>query len=152
MRHSLKRLKFWLALAAVLCGVMSFTPLDAADFIFFWKASADPAVSAYGVYQSTGGSVYVKIDEVGVQDLDDPASPFYRLTDLAEGTTYRFAATSISGSGLESDFFSNTCITVNGQVVECGDNEESGASIFISCFIGSAGEGFFKKTVGSDPQ
>ncbi len=141
MRHLLKRLQPALILPVALCGVLSFARLEAADFVFFWSASTDPSVSAYGVYQRIGDSAYTKIDEIGVEDLDDPDAPYYRVTGLAAGSTYRFAATSISGSGAESDLFDRVCITVNDDVVECGEDNDDGATVFISCFIESAGRG-----------
>jgi hypothetical protein len=128
----------WVFLAA-LSGVLMCTGLDAADFLFYWKPSADPSVSAYGIYQRTGDASYVKIDEVSVQDLDDSANPTYAVNGLVEGNTYWFAATAISGSGTEGDLSDKTCITVNGQIVECTDNDDGGATVVISCFIIAAG-------------
>ena len=149
MRHMLKRYALCLILSAALCGALPSADSEAADFVFFWSASTDPSVNAYGVYQRTGDSPYVKIDEVGVDDLDDPGAPAYLVTGLAAGGTYRFAATSISGSGAESDLHSRVCITVNSDVVECGGNEDDGATVFISCFIDSAAGRFFTKPAGS---
>lgn len=113
-------------------------PLDAADFLYSWTASTDPAVTAYGIYQRTGNSAYQRIDEVRVADLDDPARPSYLVTGLGEGATFWFAATSISGAGTESDLDNKTCITVNGEVVQCTDQDDNGSTVFISCFISTA--------------
>jgi hypothetical protein len=41
-----------------------------------------------------------------------------------------------------------TCVTVNGQVVECNDQDENGATVFISCFISTAGEKLYPRTSG----
>jgi len=118
---------------------MLFTNVDAANFLFFWKPSTDPSVTAYGIYQRTGDSSYVRMDEVSVQDLDNPANPSYMVTGLTDGDTYWFAATSITSSGTESNLSNQTCITVNGQIIECTDNNENGTTVFISCFITAAG-------------
>jgi hypothetical protein len=67
---------------------------------------------------------------------------------LGAGKRYWFAATSISASGTESDFSNETCITVNGQVVECDDHDEDGTTVFISCFISTAGERVYPRTTG----
>jgi hypothetical protein len=137
MRFPLKKSTAGLSLIAAVWGLA--LPLDAADFLFTWKASTDPSVNAYGIYQRTGSSSYIRIDEVRVQDLEDPAHPSYRMTGLADGNTYWFAATSILASGTESDLSNQTCITVNGQIVECTDNDDNGTTVYISCFIMAAG-------------
>ena len=124
---------------ATLSVVMSINILHAANFLFFWKASTDLSVTDYGIYQRIGDSDYVKIDEVSVQDLDNPATPSYLVTGLRDGNSYWFAATSITSSGTESNLSNQTCITVNGQIVECTDNDENGTTVFISCFITAAG-------------
>lgn len=115
------------------------TNLEAADFLFSWSAGTDPSATAYGIYQRSGDSAYAKVEEISVQDLDHPANPSYLITGLTEGNTYWFAATAISGMGAESEFFDQTCITVNGQIVECTDNDDNGTTVFISCFISAAG-------------
>jgi hypothetical protein len=137
-----------LVLLAALWGVTLAAPLDAADFQFTWKASSEPSTTAYRVYQRTGDSPYAMIDEVQVEDLDNPAHPSYMVSGLANGNTYWFAATSIYASSAESDFSNQTCITVNGQVVECDDDDDNGATVFISCFISTASAGFYQKTTG----
>jgi hypothetical protein len=139
MRNTLIKRKACLVFLAALAGVVLFTNVDAADFLFFWQASTDSAVTAYGIYQRTGDSSYEKIDEIGVQDLDNPANPNYWATGLIEGSTYWFAATSITSAGTESDLSSETCVTVNSQIVECTGNNEDGATVFISCFLTAAG-------------
>lgn len=139
MKNPLKNSKPCLVFWATLLGVMAFTTVDAADFLFFWEASTDPSVTAYGIYQRTGDDAYGKIGAVRVQDLNNPANPSFLVTGLTDGYTYWFAATSITSSGTESDLFSQTCITVDGQVFECTDNDELGSTVFISCFITAAG-------------
>jgi len=139
MRNTLNKRKVWLVFLATLSGAMLFTNLHAANFLFFWSASEDRSVTDYGIYQRIGDSSYVKIDEVSVQDLDNPTTPSYLVTGLTDGNTYWFAATSISASDTESDFSNQTCITVNGQIVECTDNNDNGTTVFISCFITAAG-------------
>jgi hypothetical protein len=126
---------FWAALSVV----MWLDTLHAANFLYFWKASSDLSVTDYGIYQRIGDSDFVKIDEVRVQDLDNPATPSYLVTGLRDGNTYWFAATSITSSGTESNLSNQTCIMVNGQIVECTDNDENGTTVFISCFITAAG-------------
>ena len=128
----------WVFLAT-LSGVMLFTNVDAANFLYFWKASTDPSVTVYGIYQRTEDSSFVRIDEVSVQDLDSPTKPSYLVTGLTDGNTYWFAATSITSSGTESNLSNQTCITVKGQIIECTDNNENGTTVFISCFITTAG-------------
>jgi hypothetical protein len=129
----------WHVVVAALCGLAAAPgALAAADFLFSWRASTDPGVRAYGIYQRTDDSAYERVDEVDVADLDDPANPAYTVTGLADGSTYRFAASAISGTGGESDLYGQTCIVVNGQVVAC-DDDDGDATVVVSCFIGAAG-------------
>jgi fibronectin type 3 domain-containing protein len=148
IKHILTNTKTCLVLFAALWGVTFSAPADAADFLFTWKASSDESITAYRVYQRTGDSPYEMIDEVQVEDLDNPTAPSYRVVGLVDGNTYWFAATSISASSTESDFSNQTCITVNGQVVECNDHDENGTTVFISCFISTAGEKLHQRTTG----
>ena len=138
--HILTNAKTCLVLFAALWGVTFSAPLAAADFLFTWEASSDESTTAYRVYQRTGDSPFEMIDEVQVEDLDNPTDPSYRVSGLVDGNTYWFAATSISASSTEGDFSNQTCITVNGQVVECNDQNNNGATVFISCFISTASE------------
>jgi hypothetical protein len=149
MKNTLNTLKSLTVLTATLSVVMPFSILHAANYLYFWKASADPSVTAYGIYQRIGDSDYDKIDEVRVQDLDNPSSPSYLATGLEDGNSYWFAATSITSSGTESDHSDQTCITVNGQIVECTDTNDNGSTVFISCFITAAGLRAEKKKPGA---
>ncbi len=128
---------------AALYGVTLSSPLNAADYLFCWNASADPSITAYGVYQRIGDSSYEKIDEVRTEDLDDPARPSYLVTGLGEGNSYWFAAPAISASNAGSDISNETCVTVNGQAVECPD--EDGAAIIVSCFIRASDGGISQR-------
>jgi hypothetical protein len=140
--------RFCFILIAALYGAALAPALNAADFLFVWDPSPDPSVTAYGIYQRSGELPYQKIAEVRVQDLDDPAHPSYRVTGLGDGATFWFAATAISVSDSESDFSNQTCITVNGQVVECTENDENSAAILVSCFISAAGERSSQRPAG----
>jgi len=139
MKNTLNTHGGLIVFSAALSVMMSFSILHAANFLFFWKASTDLAVTDYGIYQRIGDEDFVKIDEVRVQDLDNPATPSYLVTGLSDGNRYWFAATSITSSGAESSLSDQTCITVNGQIVECTDDDEDGATVYISCFITAAG-------------
>jgi hypothetical protein len=139
MNNTLNAHKGLIVFLATLSVAVSFNTLHAANYLFFWKASTDLSVTHYGIYQRIGDSDYVKIDQVRVRDLDNPAAPSYLATGLSDGNTYWFAATSITSSGTESNLSNQTCITVNGQIVECTDDDENGTTVFISCFITAAG-------------
>ena len=138
----------WLLLSALLGATLA-PARDAADFVFYWKAASDPFVTAYGVYQRMGDGPYQRIDVIPTADLDDPVHPSYRVTGLNEGNTYWFAASGISASDVESDLSGQTCVTVNGQAVECSDDDdESGAAIIVSCFISAAGGRISQRPAG----
>jgi hypothetical protein len=141
-------MKALLFLFVALWGMTLSAPLEAADFLFTWKANSDASTTAYRVYQRTGDSPYEMVDEVQVEDLDNSTHPSYMVIGLGPGQRYWFATTSISASGTESNFSNETCITVNGQVVECNDNDENGTTIFISCFISTASERVDQRTTG----
>lgn len=124
--------------ALFLAGALLPGGAGAADFLFTWKARPEPGLTAYGIYQRTGDSPYVRIRELPVTELDDPQNPSCLVTGLTPGATYRFAATALFGADEESDFFGRTCITVNDRIVECLDDDDSGAAILVSCFITTA--------------
>jgi hypothetical protein len=83
-----------------------------------------------------------------VQDLVAPASPSYLVSGLGDGGTFWLAATAISASDTESDLSSETCITVNGQAVECTGRNKNGGAIIVSCFINAADGRFSQKAAG----
>jgi fibronectin type 3 domain-containing protein len=114
-------------------------PLGAANFLYTWDASPDADLGGYRVYQSAENSDYELLAEIDEPDLQDPVHPSYLVTGLTDGTTYRFAASTVSASGMEGDLSNQTCVTVNGQVVQCQDSNQSGTTVFISCFIDAAG-------------
>lgn len=137
MRKPLHRTTLFIGLAALMAATA--LPLDAANFLYTWDASPDAGLSGYRVYQSVGGSNYELLAEIEEADLDDPSHPSYLVTGLQDGFVYHFAASAVSASGTEGDTSNQTCVTVNGQVVQCQDNNQSGATVFISCFITAAG-------------
>jgi hypothetical protein len=136
----------WLVLVATLLGLALPLFVDAASFLYSWKATSDPSVIAYGVYQRIGDSDYVKIDVVEIKDLKDPNRPSYLFAGLTDGNTYWFAVTLIYLSGAESGLFNQTCIRVNGHLEDCNDDDDNGATVYITCFIRTAGEWFVQKT------
>lgn len=142
--------KAWLAPFATLFGLALPLLVDAASFLYTWNATTDPSVIAYGVYRRIGDSNYVKIDEVEIKDLKDPTKPSYLVAGLTDGNTYWFAVTLIYFSGAESGFFNQTCIKVNGHIEDCDedddDDDDNGTTVYISCFIRTAGEWFVQKT------
>jgi hypothetical protein len=113
-------------------------PLCAADFLFTWDPSPDAGLTGYRIYQRTDSSPYDLLAEVEVADLDDPDHPSHLVTGLQSGGVYHFAAAAVKASGEESALSNQTCITVNGQVVECQENDQNGAVVFISCFISAS--------------
>jgi hypothetical protein len=113
-------------------------PLGAADFLFTWDASPQADLSGYRVYQRAGDSSYELLAEIAESDLDDPSHPAYLVTGLQSGFVYHFSASAVSTSGAEGDLSNQTCITVNGQVVQCQDNNQNGTTVLITCFINAA--------------
>lgn len=110
-------------------------PLGAADFLYTWDPSPDTDLNGYRIYQRTGDSAYELLAEVDAADLDDPDHPDYLVTGLQSGAVYHFAAAAVKASGEESALSNQTCVTDNGQVVECQDKDRNGTVVFINCFI-----------------
>jgi hypothetical protein len=110
-------------------------PLGAADFLYTWDPSPDNGLNGYRVYQRMGDATYELLAEVDAAGLEDPAHPGYWVTGLQNGGVYHFAAAAVKTSGEESALADQTCITVNDQIVECQDKDQSGAVVFINCFI-----------------
>lgn len=126
--------KAFLACLSVLI-VAAAWPLGAADFLYTWDPSPDAGLNSYRVYQRSEDAPYELLAEVDVADLEDPDHPGYLVTDLQSGGVYHFAAASVKASGEESALSNQTCITNNGQVVECQDKDQNGTVVFINCFI-----------------
>jgi hypothetical protein len=126
--------KAFLAFLSVLI-VAAAGSLGAADFLYTWDPSPDAGLNGYRIYQRTEDAPYELLAEVDVADLEDPAHPGYRVTDLQPGSVYHFAAASVKASGEESALSNQPCITNNGQVVECQDKDQNGTVVFINCFI-----------------
>jgi len=149
MRKLLHRTILLIGLTALMAATA--LPLGAANFLYTWDASPNADLSGYRVYQSVDDSDYELLAEIEESDLDDPSHPSYLVTGLQDGFVYHFAASAVSASGTEGDQSNQTCVTVNGQVVECHDNNQSGTTVFISCFITAAGrsEGSWNEKTGS---
>lgn len=139
MMKPFHRTALFIGLAALMAATA--LPLGAANFLYTWDASPDAGLSGYRVYQSVGDSDYELLAEIEESDLDDPSHPSYLVTGLQDGFVYHFAASAVSSSGTEGDTSNQTCVTVNGQVVQCQDNNQSGTTVFISCFINTASRG-----------
>jgi hypothetical protein len=151
MRKLLNRTILLIGFSALMAAAA--LPLDAANFLYTWDASPDAGLSGYRVYQSVDDSDYELLAEIEEPDLDDPSHPSYLVTGLQDGFVYHFAASAVSSSGTESDPSNQTCITVNGQVAQCQDNNQSGTTVFISCFITAAGhfDGAWNKKTECSP-
>jgi hypothetical protein len=126
--------KAFLACLSILFAAAAW-PLGAADFLYTWDPSPDDGLNGYRIYQRTGEATYELLAQVDAAGLKDPAHPGFWITGLQSGGVYHFAAAAVKTSGEESALANQTCITVNDQVVECQDENQSGAVVFINCFI-----------------
>jgi hypothetical protein len=124
--------------AALVLTLTVVMPVAAVDFLYTWPASSASGLQGYEVYQSTGGGPYQFVAQIPVGSLANPQQPSYLVTGLQEGRTYYFASSAIAPSG-NSPLSNQTCITVNGVVVDCNTDDDGNATVFISCFIGAAG-------------
>jgi len=70
-----------------------------------WNPSADPTITGYNIYY--GGASYNYTNEISVGDATNVT-----ISGLIPGTTYYFAATTYSASGMESEFSSQLAFLV----------------------------------------
>jgi hypothetical protein len=70
-----------------------------------WDASSDPMVTGYNIYSGTVSHSYTNLVNAGM-------ATSVTISNLVPGTTYYFAATTYTLSGLESDYSLETPYTV----------------------------------------
>src|SRR5690242_10304449 len=78
---------------------------EASAVTLAWDASTDPMVTGYNIYSGTVSHGYTNIVNAGT-------ATSLTLSNLVPGTTYYFAATTYTLSGLESDYSLETAYTV----------------------------------------
>ena len=127
--------------AGILLIVFLLRPAQAADFLYTWPPSSASGLQGYSVYQSSGGTSYQLIAQVGLGSLPNPQQPSFLVTGLQENTTYHFASSAIATSG-NSSLSNEVCITVNTDVVACDHDGNGGTTVFISCFISGIAPGW----------
>ncbi|MFO1477825.1 MAG: Ig-like domain-containing protein [Verrucomicrobiota bacterium] len=89
---------------------MVFAPLlgfAAQSVTLAWDASSDTNVVGYRVYYGVASRTYTNMVDVG-------NTTTATITNLADGTTYYFAATAYNGVGLESDYSNESAYTTPG--------------------------------------
>jgi fibronectin type 3 domain-containing protein len=125
------RSRLFISLGALVLLVGLLFPIAAAtstplEITLTWDPSPDPDVVGYGIYFKTAGDRAFKfLDDVYVDELEDPDTPMVTLTELDDGTTYYFAVTAFSEDGHESSFSSKVCVQIDGAaVIECSSEED----------------------------
>ncbi len=125
-------------LAAILFPIAAATstPLE---ITLAWDPSPDADVVGYGIYfKAAGDQAFKFLDDVYVDELEDPDNPMVTLTELDDGATYYFAVTAFSEDGHESSFSSKVCVQINGAAVaECSseDDDDNNRNDGSGCFF-----------------
>lgn len=126
------------AIAALLLALLLPQAAAALDFLFSWRADPDPGLVGYAVFRRTGEADWVKIEELPLSALEDPAQPAFLVTGLSSGATYWFAVSSLYAGGTESALHDATCIRVGDAIFDCREDGEDGTTLYVSCFLSTA--------------
>ena len=99
------------------------TPLE---ITLAWDPSPDADVDGYGIYfRTSADQPFQLLDDVYVDELEDPDNPMVTLTELDDGATYYFAVTAFSEDGHESNLSSKVCVQIDGAAAtECSSEED----------------------------
>jgi uncharacterized membrane protein YgcG len=132
-------------------------------FILGWDANSEEDLGGYEIYFRTLYSDYEFLDDVHVDELEDPYNPMVTITDLysgelpdssipvvnmpalamVEGATYYFSLTAFDLQGDTSDFSDELCLEVTGSsVAECkspDSSDDSGGGVGGSVSDGGGG-------------
>ncbi len=92
-------------LFSVLFVVAPLSALATGSVTLAWNASTDPSVAGYNVYYGGASGAYT--NEICAGNATNAT-----ISGLAEGTTYYFAATTYTASGMESSFSSEVSCPV----------------------------------------
>ncbi len=104
---SVVRVRFSALIA--LCGALcALTPqfTSAGNITLAWDASPDPGIAGYNIYYGPASRAYTNTVSAG-------AALTCTVSNLVNGASYFFAATSVSTNGLESDFSAEVSGTIN---------------------------------------
>ena len=115
MTKSLKQINLLWVLIPTVFILLSYSA-ECATVKVEWDPSPTPEVKGYVVYYGTSSGNYITGIDVGDRTI-------YNITDLKEGQTYYFTATSYVSENLESDF----CNEIN-YIVPYADTDGDGIS------------------------
>jgi hypothetical protein len=91
-------------------AVLTSTPAFADSLTLAWDPSSDSGIAGYNVYYGVASRTYTNMISVGTNTVAT-------ISNLVEGVTYYFAATTYDINGLESDFSDEISYTVPVTVV-----------------------------------
>jgi hypothetical protein len=87
-------------------GALAFCPaLTASNVTLAWNATSDPEVQGYNCYYGVASRVYIRTIPVG-------NATTVTLTNLPDGLTYYFAATTYNAAGVESEYSDEVSFTL----------------------------------------
>lgn len=94
-----------------------------AEVTLSWTQPDDSRVTGYMIYYGESGTNFLTAPE---QTIDSADITSCTISDLAEGRTYAFAATSFDGNGNESDFSETINYTVADSSPDPNDIDDDG--------------------------
>jgi hypothetical protein len=120
------RSRIFLSLALTVCflSIILLIPLNiqAAEIALGWTRPDDSRIAGYKIYYGEQGTNFLSQAEV---IIDSAGTTSCNISDLSEGQTYEFAATSFDANGYESNF----CETISYRVPT--SSTDSGEAVII---------------------
>ena len=107
-----------------------------------WDSNNENGLAGYGIYvRNTPDEPFRLLDDLYLDELEDPDNPMITLTQLEDGSTYYFAVTAFDNDGYESNYSRSVCARVTGASISPCSSQGSGGG-------GGGGGGCFITTVG----
>ena len=127
---------------ALMILLLSAAPAWCEDLVLAWDPNMESDLQGYGIYfKDATESAYSLYGYVSIQELADPNSPRFIVSDLEPGNMYYFVGTAYDWYGLESTFSNTLCVEVGDTVSPCPSAAEGssggGGGSGGACFIDS---------------
>ncbi len=93
-----------------------------------WDPNTDEELAGYGIYvKNSPDEPFRLLDDLYLDELEDPQNPMVTLTQLEEGFTYYFSVTAFGKDGQESYYSKSVCAQVNeASISRCSSGSSGG--------------------------